>query len=81
MCSDVGIEPTFQPLDNELLHYAAANREDGTRLDVVAWTSGIICNKHIFYIRVFKTHLQVLIRVLGAMLPMSKKSDVLMMKG
>jgi len=26
---DVGIEPTLQPLDNEPLHYATANRKDG----------------------------------------------------
>jgi len=36
VCSDVGIEPPLQPLDNEPLHYATANREDGAHLDVVA---------------------------------------------
>ena len=36
VCSDVGIEPPLQPLDNELLCYATANHEGGARLDVVA---------------------------------------------
>ena len=36
LCSDVGIEPALQPLDSEPLRYATANREDGTRLEVVA---------------------------------------------
>ena len=29
VCTDVGIEPTLQPLDNKHLHYATANPEDG----------------------------------------------------
>ena len=36
VCSDVGIEPTLQPLDSKPLWYATGNREDGARLDVVA---------------------------------------------
>ena len=37
VCPDVGVEPALQPLDSEPLQYATANREDGARLDVVAW--------------------------------------------
>ena len=36
VCSDVGVEPTLQPLDGEPLQFATANSEDGARLDVVA---------------------------------------------
>jgi len=37
VCTDIGIEPTLKPLDNEPLHYATANSEDGPQLNVVAW--------------------------------------------
>ena len=36
-CCDVGVDPALQPLDHEPLRYAAANREDGARLDIVVW--------------------------------------------
>jgi len=36
VCCDIGVEPALQPLNCEPLHFATANREDGTYLDVVA---------------------------------------------
>jgi len=36
VCCEIGVEPALQPLDCEPLHFATANREDGTHLDVVA---------------------------------------------
>ena len=83
VCSDVGIEPALQPLDSEPLWYATANREDGARLDVVArdfWGSN---RQRAFLTLGCLTHLQVPICGLlcpGAMLPMSKKRGVLMMR-
>ena len=43
VCCDGGVEPTLKQLDREPLWYATANREDGTRLDVVA---GDFCNQN-----------------------------------
>ena len=36
VCSDVGVEPSLQPLDCEPLQFATANSENGSRIDVVA---------------------------------------------
>jgi len=66
VCTDVGIEPTLQPLDNKPLLYATANREEGARLDVVVW--GL--NRHAFFdIRMFNPFASYY-HDLGAMLPM-----------
>ena len=54
MCTDVGIEPTLQPLDNKSLHYATVNCEDGAQLDVVARDFWGLNKQHVFFdIRVF----------------------------
>ena len=36
VCHGVGVEPSLQSLYDESLQYDTANRQDGTRLDVVA---------------------------------------------
>jgi hypothetical protein len=36
VCRGVGIEPSLQPLANEILRYRTANREEGACLDIVA---------------------------------------------
>ncbi len=36
VCTDVTIEPTLQPLHDEVLHGRTCNREDGARLDISA---------------------------------------------
>ena len=80
VCTDVGIEPALQPLDSEPLWYATANREDSARLDVVARAQ--TGSMHFLTLGCL-THLQAPIRGLlcsGAMLPISKKRGVLMMR-
>ena len=36
VCSDVGVEPSLQPVEGEPLQFATANGEDGAHLNVVA---------------------------------------------
>ena len=36
VCFDVGIEPSLQPISNEVLHYKTVNTDYGARLDVAA---------------------------------------------
>ena len=84
VCNDVGIEPTLQPLHNEPLHCATANREDGARLNVVARDFWGQNRQHVFFdIRVFNPFASCYSRspLSSAMLPMSKRRGVLMMRG
>jgi len=84
VCSNVDIEPmaTFQPLDNEALHYATANRGDGAQFDVVARDFWGLNKQRAFLKLGCSTHLQVLIHLCPSiMLPTSKKRGMLMMRG
>jgi len=41
VCSDVGVEPALRPVEGKPLQFAAANRDDGARFNVVTGTSGV----------------------------------------
>ena len=36
VCHSVGVEPSLQPVTGEHFEHKTANRQDGTRLDIVA---------------------------------------------
>ena len=46
VCKGVGIKPLLQPLTNEVLSLRSANREDRTRLDIVAQDFWVPSNVH-----------------------------------
>ena len=57
VCHDVCIEPGLQPVSNETLTGASANRQDGARLDIAAsgfW--GGTFERTFFDVRVFNPH-------------------------
>ena len=64
VCLDYDVEPALQPLDREPLQYAAANREDSARLDVVAWDFSVGIGSVHFLILECLTHLHAPILVL-----------------
>ena len=53
VCLDVGIEPSLQPISNEVLHYKTANTDYGARLNVATNFWGKDRQRSFFDVRVF----------------------------